>query len=514
MAMRNRATRTTTACSNWDPTSSEPGRIWRTRMVGRFALTIRRILMADLLVSVIVMGACLDSTDGLTGGSDASAGGSGGSETTGGKDATVDQGLGAADSSVTAGEDGTAGTNSADAFADSGAGGAFVDSGSGAFADSGSGGAFAESGSGGAFVDSGSGAFADSGSGGAFADSDSGGTDGETDSEAGVTEDGCPDDVADGAAPDADVPEEAAHFDSDAGLVWVSGGSGLAIGNGTFASWRGSPLSIAGTWNADSRAHVETQPTLSGEFQSWEHDIDIGLGAYQSGSWSQAALGADDATWTTAIQAIAQARAGKNGTVYLRLAEEMNCSWYVWGVTPADSTNFKTAWVRFYQIARQNLPTAKVVFGPFKDTCAGNASVLDLWPGDDYVDVLGVDGWDMWPNYVSQNVWDAYYMLTNPDGSPRGLGTWLAFAKQHGKPMAVPEWGLNWTGGDSPGPEDDPFYIQKMNEFFRANAGTGPGQLLYEIYFNGSTFGLNSQLYPVNTNPNASAQYQRLVWGQ
>ena len=59
-----------------------------------------------------------------------------------------------------------------------------------------------------------------------------------------------------------------------------------------------------------------------------------------------------------------------------------------------------------------------------------------------------------------------------------------AFARQHGKKLSIPEWGI---GGPSivrncsePG-IDNPFFMRKMFAFFRANAGS----IAYEAYFNG-----------------------------
>ena len=53
----------------------------------------------------------------------------------------------------------------------------------------------------------------------------------------------------------------------------------------------------------------------------------------------------------------------------------------------------------------------------------------------------------------------------------------IEFARDHGKPFAVPEWGLvRSTGGGG----DNPFYIQKMYETFVENAD----DLAYEAYYN------------------------------
>jgi hypothetical protein len=117
------------------------------------------------------------------------------------------------------------------------------------------------------------------------------------------------------------------------------------------------------------------------------------------------------------------------------------------------------------------------------------------------VDVVGVDFYDMWPVYRTAADWDADYNRTER-GGPRGLGTWLAFAKAHGKPLSVPEWGVNNGGGD--GGFDNPHFIQEMFDFFEANAA----HIAYESYFNSQC--PNFCLGPHGMNPAASARYRGL----
>ena len=208
---------------------------------------------------------------------------------------------------------------------------------------------------------------------------------------------------------------------------------------------------------------------------------------------------------------MAAAWQSKAGTFYVRLAHEMNGDWYDWKVNSSNVADFKKGWIRFVGIARAKFPKIKIVFCANYGTNS-DIGVPQMWPGDAYVDVVGVDHYDMWPNIPDQTTWNAEFTKTEKGGSPRGLGAWVDFAKLHGKPLAVPEWGVNWANDGTPGPQDNPFYIQKMNEFFRANAGSGPGQLLYEVYYDIDD--VKAQLYPVKSNPNASAMYKSLSWGK
>lgn len=86
-----------------------------------------------------------------------------------------------------------------------------------------------------------------------------------------------------------------------------------------------------------------------------------------------------------------------------------------------------------------------------------------------------MDVYDWWPKRTSSN-WNSTLLTLDQWGGPRGLEQWRRFAESHGKPLALSEWGL-----DASTTTDNPFFIQKMNEWFRAHAGTGAGKLLYEV---------------------------------
>jgi hypothetical protein len=339
-----------------------------------------------------------------------------------------------------------------------------------------------------------------------------------SDDDASTSPDATPDASPDASPPAAnDAKDAAAEAEGGDATIsnpgtWSSGASGSGVSNGQFGAWRGAPATVAGTWNDRDWASSEAQGSLSGEYGAWNGDIDDAMGAFWDGSWADAADGAYDAHWRKAISAMAAARAGKSGTLYIRFAHQMNGTWFAWKVTSSNVADFRTAWGRFAEIVRSGMPSAKIVFGANNGT-GSDLGVPEMWPGDEYVDVVGVDISDSWPTIPDEATWTAQYMRTDPGSSPHGLGRWVEFAKAHGKPLAVTGWRIDWDSNDtSPGPQDNPFFIQKMNAFFRANAGAGPGQVLYEIYLNISD--AKGQIHPVNANPNASAMYKSLQWGE
>ncbi len=186
----------------------------------------------------------------------------------------------------------------------------------------------------------------------------------------------------------------------------------------------------------------------------------------------------------------------------LRPGWEFNGSWYAWrakGKTKA-----------FAEYWRQIVATMRSVPGAEKLRFCWNPTLGDqdfpadeAWPGDEYVDYVGVDVYDEtwnantypWPADADapeiaarrRRVWDEWIMH-----SPRGLVFWSDFARKHGKPLAVPEWGLNHRD-DGHGGLDNVHFIEQMHAFLNDPANN----VAFHCYFdvNGSIGG-NHQLSP------------------
>ncbi len=293
--------------------------------------------------------------------------------------------------------------------------------------------------------------------------------------------------------------------------VWMSGSfmSCNELGN-----WRGTPVAICGfSYNngpgQDNRTHITLVPqwSPSGSYDVLEVTyslIDRSLGE----TWATGASGALDGIWRQAMRQVYNSW-GNTKWLFIRPAHEFNGQ-ALWYVRAGDEANFKASWIRFYNIVQQELVSkGKQVFMGF---CAAHQSwnnavdVSDaVWPGDQYVDVVEVDYYDNF-RHRDEASWTRAANSTTGSGNPMGLYTWQAFARRHGKPLALPEWGVH---ADYATLNDNPFFIRKMHEFFRANAGSGPGQVLFETYFD--TWASN-QLHPPTQLPNSAAMYKSLSW--
>jgi acetyl esterase/lipase len=300
---------------------------------------------------------------------------------------------------------------------------------------------------------------------------------------------------------------------------WSSGASGDGVAMGSFESWRGSPVTMAGTWNDSDAASQTDLPTLASEFKNWNGDLDVAVGGTVLGSgesYAEAAKGAYLDRWTAMAKNLQSLRGDKAGTTFARPFHEFNGDWYAnWRVTPGNVADYQKAFRLMAQTIRANCPRCKVVWSPNNGTSSGSASPLDAYPGDAYVDVIGVDSYNANGATVvtSPQTWQEYADATNGP-NPVGPEAWRKFAESRGKPISFPEWGLNSGGGGG----DDPAYIQGMHDWMAEHAAKPGetnlgGKVVYDVYFNIAMGGNDGFLIKDGPNPQAARAYTTLAWG-
>jgi hypothetical protein len=182
-------------------------------------------------------------------------------------------------------------------------------------------------------------------------------------------------------------------------------------------------------------------------------------------------------------------------TLYLRLGWEFNMygknsAQYTWGADYENSDDWKKYWRNIVTIFHETLPNAKIVWCiglDLNDRWDGanpdpnHISDDQLYPGDEYVDVIGIDKFDFYPSLLN-NSWNNWYYdiyLGGDEVNGHGLRFCSTFARNHGKPLSFPEWGLVDAAADSKSyGNDDPYYIARMYEFI-----TDPqNNVLFHIY--------------------------------
>jgi hypothetical protein len=292
--------------------------------------------------------------------------------------------------------------------------------------------------------------------------------------------------------------------------AWLSGISMDAVN--TIGAWRGRAVEVVSTWS-DSTANDQINlwtVAPGGEFYNWTQPLDLAIGAIYTNAgetWSAAASGAYDSRWIQTLQNLNTWRGSR--TTYLRFAHEMNGNWFPWSVTSGTTASFITAWRRFRGLQLTYAPNAKLVFSPNVES--SSIGWPSMWPGDTYVDVLGVDMYNQFQAQVSSSAdWTAKLNTSVTVGGvsePRGLGAYRQYAQTHGVPISIPEWGGN-SESEASGGNNGAFITGVLNYVF-ANAGNTAGKFLYEVYFNAVTdYGGKFGLYPTSHMATGPDEYR------
>jgi glycosyl hydrolase family 26 len=192
------------------------------------------------------------------------------------------------------------------------------------------------------------------------------------------------------------------------------------------------------------------------------------------------------------------------GNTIISLGREMNGTWYEWSehrAPPSQPDAYIRAW-------RQIVTTMRSVPGQhFKFVWTiypANSSVAESWPGSAYVDYIGTDIFDWYggpqgtyPHTASGALDHEAKWQQTLATEPGGLNWMAAFSRATGKPIIIPEWGLDFHkfGG-----HDDPQFITNTMAWMKAHHAIG----LY--WAGGHVSPVPAASGPLLVNQGASAQ--------
>ncbi|HXK13696.1 MAG TPA: PKD domain-containing protein [Gaiellaceae bacterium] len=192
--------------------------------------------------------------------------------------------------------------------------------------------------------------------------------------------------------------------------------------------------------------------------------------------------------------------------IYIRPLAEMNNRGNPWCCTPA---SYRKAFARIFvlvhggpgvnaklaalglpaykgpTLATNAFPRVRVLWSPL----AGGDDPKPYWPGDAYVDVGGAD---IYKEAGQDPPWSKFDEL-------------FSFSRAHGKPFAVPEWGLFGV--------DDPSFVQHMCDFLKSHVTE------MEAFYESKP----GSIFDLGDKPGSRAVYKRCIvpqagalpaWGQ
>lgn len=236
-------------------------------------------------------------------------------------------------------------------------------------------------------------------------------------------------------------------------------------------------------WFMDSkRIPADFRGTLNIAMPLWPED----------GNLEDAASGTYNAEW----EKFGKTVAAKYPTAYIRIGWEMNLNDWYFKATPENAEQ----WITAYRLAVTAMKKAssqfRFIFNPNEGPGqTGTKDATDFYPGDEYVDLIGLDAYDWWPGYTS----DAN--IAHHRDQKYGWNWWLDFAKAHNKKFCLPEWGIATANPNSGG--DNPKYINFVYSWLKENKEW----VAMECYFHESDSYIRSDLF-TGYNPQASITYK------
>ncbi|ADP78715.1 glycoside hydrolase family 26 protein [Pseudofrankia inefficax] len=285
------------------------------------------------------------------------------------------------------------------------------------------------------------------------------------------------------------------------GVRWASGANGNFPDEiQPWAAWTGRPVDLAmiftsrTDWNS---VEAPDWPLNAFTRAAWPGQISIAqpLWPDSGGNERDCAAGAYDEHWHQFGENLL--KYGR-GDAIVRLGWEFNGDWYDW--YPRNVDVWKRCYQRTVTALRAAAPDVRIdwTMTMHRDDLPRGGDVWSAYPGDAYVDIIGIDYYDMSPPAPTQGLWDRLCV------APSGLCTVIQQARARGKKFSVPEWGVVSGAG---GGGDNPFFVQKMYAMFQANAGI----LAYEAYFNNADAdNVRSSLLNPTLNPRSAQRYLQL----
>ena len=192
--------------------------------------------------------------------------------------------------------------------------------------------------------------------------------------------------------------------------------------------------SWGGQWSAFDAPSVQTvlghgaTPVITWMSQNADGTAGYSLADIAAGRYDAYAR-----SWADGLRAV-------GGTVILRFDHEMNGNWYPWspGVAGSTALDYVAAWRHLHDLfVAEGATNVRWMWSPNVEF-PGSATLAALYPGDAYVDLIGVDGYN-WGDSPG-HMWQSPSQVFTP--------TLAALEELSAKPLMIAEVGSSPNGGD------------------------------------------------------------------
>ena len=217
-------------------------------------------------------------------------------------------------------------------------------------------------------------------------------------------------------------------------------------------------VDYTGSWTKAQGA-IEAGAVCWAKRPGLKASVAIPLVVSDGGTLAVTASGAHDVEFTNFARALI-----RHGfaDAYVRPGWEFNGGWYLWSAA-RDPASFVLAYRRAV-LAMRRVPGARFTFVWNAAGDQRGVTPAQSWPGDDVVDVIGLDIYNTRPR--NPLVAAAKGVLDAP-GRPWMLDWAAAYARAHHKRVALPEWGTGWNKAS--GELDDPVFVRHVAAWLHAN---------------------------------------------
>jgi mannan endo-1,4-beta-mannosidase len=188
--------------------------------------------------------------------------------------------------------------------------------------------------------------------------------------------------------------------------------------------------------------------------------------------------------WDSYLRSYAQAVRNYGRPVILSFTHEMNGSWYSWGFKHTSPSVWISAWRHIVELFRQEQANNVLWLWTVSSARTGTGPLRDWWPGDAYVNWIGVDG---------------YYVDAKSSFAAVFAPAIAAVRKLTTKPILLSEVGIARSAGQA----------LKIPDLF---AGVRRDHLLGLVWFDVAKRG-GSQDWRLEGNPAALTVFRRCADG-
>jgi hypothetical protein len=266
-----------------------------------------------------------------------------------------------------------------------------------------------------------------------------------------------------------------------------------------FGAWRGRPLGLAAVYPDRSSWATMTMPTWPVDmFKDFPGKLLMSMPLYPEGIGNNQDCknGAYDADWKQFGQFMVDR---DRASAIIRLGWGWNDNDHPWKAD-ADPSDWIACFQRVVTAIRATAPDIQIdwSFNPVGPPEIRAGDPYTAYPGDDYVDFIGLEEFDMYPAVHDDATWE------QKCNGASGLCHLAEFARAHGKKVGIAEWGIATCGGDPGG--DNPFFVRKVFETFARYTDL----MGYEAYFVDGDAEVCSTIEDDPDATQAAAEYKKL----